>query len=140
MQAISLQTPNTTVDQLPRVGKPQDSRGTSAVSALPRSANDLAPSPEDKLTDMAQKLVSTTFFGTLLKQMHNSPFKSELFSGGRGEEAFSPLYDQHMAQRMAASGVGQKMVRPIVKKFQAAAKHAYEKQMKEGFLNANRRA
>ena len=30
----------------------------------------------------AQKWVGQTFFGTLLKQMHESPFKSELWSGG----------------------------------------------------------
>ena len=49
-----------------------------------------AAAEHDQLTQQAQKWVAQTFFGTLLKQMHDSPFKSELFSGGRGGEAFKP--------------------------------------------------
>src|SRR5688500_11582533 len=49
---------------------------------------ELVQSPEAaqhaQLNTHAQKLVSQAFFGTMLKQMRNSPFKSELFSGGRG--------------------------------------------------------
>jgi Rod binding domain-containing protein len=69
---------------------------------------------EAKLRHEAQRLVSQVFFGTLLKQMRNSPFKSELWSGGRGGEAFSGLYDQHMADRMAKAS-GRKLVESIVK-------------------------
>jgi Rod binding domain-containing protein len=129
---------NTKVDSMPRAGKPQVSRDMGAISALPRTGHDSSPTPDSKLNETAQKLVANTFYGTLLKQMHDSPFKSDLFSGGRGEEAFSPLYDQQMAQRMAA-GAGQKLVKSIVKKFHKQAEAAYAKQKKEGFLNANRR-
>ena len=72
----------------------------------------------------AQTFVSQAFFGTILKQMRESPFKSELFSGGRGGEAFGSLYDQQMAERMA-SGVGSKLVNNIVRKLEAAK--AYRK-------------
>jgi Rod binding domain-containing protein len=74
------------------------------------------------LEKQAQKWVSQTFFGTLLKQMHDSPFKSELFSGGRGGKAFEPLMDQHLADHMAR-GSGQKLVRSIVRQLQNRAKH-----------------
>lgn len=70
-----------------------------------------------KLFDTAQKWVGQTFFGTLLKQMHESPFKSELWSGGRGGEAFSTLYDQHLAERMARAS-GRPLANAIVKHIQ----------------------
>ena len=54
-------------------------------------------SHHEKLVKNAQKLVSQTFFGTMLKQMHNSPFKSKIFSGGRGGEAFGSLLDQRLS-------------------------------------------
>jgi hypothetical protein len=61
--------------------------------------------------------VSQTFFGTLLKQMHNSPFKSELFSGGRGGQAFSSLLDQRLSERMAG-GAAKPLVDGIVRHIQ----------------------
>jgi Rod binding domain-containing protein len=73
-----------------------------------------------KLFQTAQKWVGQTFFGTLLKQMHDSPFKSELWSGGRGGQAFAPLMDQHLAERMAR-GAGRGLARSIVKHIQRKA-------------------
>ena len=62
----------------------------------------IAPSGRhERLTRQAQKLVGQTFYGTLLKQMHNSPFKSKLLDGGRGGEAFQPLMDQQLVDRMS---------------------------------------
>ena len=78
------------------------------------------------LEEQAQKWVSATFFGTILKQMRESPFKSEIFSGGRGGQAWGQLYDQQMADRMSR-GVGQKLVKSIVRKLEARS--AYEKQV-----------
>jgi Rod binding domain-containing protein len=77
------------------------------------------------LTRQAQKLVSQTFFGTLLKQMHESPFKSPLLDGGRGGQAFQPLMDQHLADRMARAS-GKKLVRGIVR--QLEGREEYRKQ------------
>src|SRR5437870_7887124 len=71
-------------------------RGAHAAPAKPGLAAD-----HDKLVKQAQIWVSQTFFGTLLKQMRQSSFKSEMFSGGRGGEAFSDLYDQQLPERMA---------------------------------------
>src|SRR6478609_6383545 len=78
------------------------------------------PSAHDKLTKQAQIWVSQTFFGELLKQMRQSPFKSNLLSGGRGGEAFAGLYDQQLAQRMAR-GSGTKLVNAIVRKIEGRA-------------------
>lgn len=82
-------------------------------------------SQNDRLTTEAEKWVSQTFFGTLLKQSRNSPFKSELFNGGRGGDAFGSLMDQELADRMA-QGAGRKLVDGIVRSIQAA--RAYEQQ------------
>ena len=81
---------------------------------------------QKELFKTAQKWVGQTFFGTILKQMHNSPFKSELWSGGRGGEAFSSLYDQHLAERMAR-GAGRGLSNAIVKHIQRSAAPEGEK-------------
>ena len=82
-------------------------------------ASSLSPAASDKqLFQTAQKWVAQTFFGTLLKQMEDSPFKSDLFSGGRGGQAFSSLYHQQLAERMAGSA-GSKLVNAIVRRIEA---------------------
>jgi Rod binding domain-containing protein len=70
---------------------------------------------DDKIMATARKWVSQTFYGTLLKQMRSSPFKSELFEGGRGGQAFAPLLDQHLADHMA-KGADNKLVKAIARK------------------------
>jgi len=84
-----------------------------------------APTQHDRIRMQTEKWVSQTFFGTLLKQMDDSPFKSELFSGGRGGQAFSSLYHQQLADRIAR-GAGHKLVNTIVRRIEA--KQAYQKQ------------
>lgn len=84
----------------------------------------LAPEKSDEqvhkeLTQNAQKLVSQTFFGTLLKQMHDSPFKSDVLSGGKGAQAFNPMLDQHLAERMARAS-GRRLADSIVKHIERA--------------------
>ena len=83
------------------------------------------PSQHDGLRKQAEIFVASAFFGTLMKQMRESPFKSELFSGGRGGQAFGSLYDQQMSERMSR-GAGSKLVNSIVRKIEASA--AYRKQ------------
>jgi Rod binding domain-containing protein len=84
-----------------------------------------AETQHDQVVGQARKWVAQTFFGTLLKQMENSPFKSDLFSGGRGGQAFSSLYHQQLTEHMARAS-GDKLVRTIVRKIEATA--AYQKQ------------
>ena len=87
-------------------------------------------SKEDRLEIQARQLVSQTFFGTMLKQMRDSPFKSDLFEGGRGGQAFSSMYDQKLVEQMSR-GAGKKLVDSVVSKF-TKAKKAYAKQAKGG--------
>jgi Rod binding domain-containing protein len=88
-----------------------------------------APTQHERIVKQTEKWVAQTFFGTLLKQMDDSPFKSELFSGGRGGQAFSSLYHQQLADRVAR-GAGQKLVKTIVRRIEA--KQAYQKQQAAG--------
>ena len=80
----------------------------------------LASANRAALVKQARVWVSQTFFGTLLKQMHDSPFRSELFSGGRGGQAFSSLFDQHLTERMAGGKSAGKLVNSIVKHIERA--------------------
>jgi hypothetical protein len=70
---------------------------------------------QDKVTATARKWVAQTFYGTLLRQMRNSPFKSELFDGGRGGQAFAPLLDQHLVDSMSR-GTASKLTSAIARK------------------------
>ena len=90
------------------------------LSPASRLAGGAPPAQHDQLVGQTQKWVSQTFFGTLLKQMADSTFKSDLFSGGRGGEAFSSLYHQQLADRMAR-GAGDPLVQSIVRRIEAQA-------------------
>lgn len=82
-------------------------------------------SQHDKVMETARKWVAQTFYGPMLKQMRESPFKSEMFSGGRGGQAFSTMLDQRLADHMSR-GADSKLVRAIARKMEA--KSAYQKQ------------
>lgn len=86
---------------------------------IERIRNSAAPTVDRhaQLVKTAERVISQTFFGTLLKQMRESPFKSDLFSGGRGGQAFAALYDQQMADRMGASA-GRKLAEAIARRFE----------------------
>jgi Rod binding domain-containing protein len=94
--------------------------GARPQVAAPARMTSAGDAQTERLTKEAERWVSQTFFGALLKQMHNSPFKSDWLSGGRGGEAFSPLYDQHLADRMARAS-GRQLVNSIVKQIQGRA-------------------
>ncbi len=69
---------------------------------------------EEQVAKQAQKWVAQTFYGTLLKQLRNSPFKSELFSGGRGAEAFGPMVDANIIDHLG-KGTGKHLVHAVTK-------------------------
>ena len=73
----------------------------------------------EKLVQQTQKWVAQTFYGTMLKQMHNSPFKSDLLDGGRGGQAFQSMYDQKLADHMAHGAAGAKLVNTIVNRIES---------------------
>jgi Rod binding domain-containing protein len=78
-----------------------------------------------QVVDQVRKWVGLSFFGQMMKEMRNSPFRSKLMDGGRGGEMFGEMYDQQLAQRMGR-GAGSKLVDAIVNKIEAG--RAYAKQ------------
>jgi Rod binding domain-containing protein len=122
-RALSPLTPN---DFTPGGKLPQGERPLEADDFIPgvRKTAD-SGDVHARLTRQAQKWVAQTFYGPMFKQMRESPFKSDLFAGGRGGEMFSQLQDQQLADRMSR-GAGNKLVRSIVRRMEA--KIAYRKQ------------
>jgi Rod binding domain-containing protein len=112
------------LDMMGVIGRPKE--GTSAPG---EPASDRQ---HEQLVRATRQWVGQAFFGTLMKQMRESPFKSDLFEGGRGGQAFTSLYDQKLVEQMSR-GAGNKLVNAIVhtieknmRKAQAGA--AYDKQ------------
>jgi len=79
-----------------------------------------AEARRQQLSRHAQRLVGQVFFGTILKQMRESRMASPLFSGGRGGQAFTAIYDQHLAERMSR-GAGRRLAESIVRRLDGAA-------------------
>jgi Rod binding domain-containing protein len=70
-----------------------------------------------ELVRQTQKWVAQTFYGTMLKQMRQSPFKSDLFDGGRGGQVFQEMLDQKLADHMSRNAAP-KLVDSIVQKIE----------------------
>ena len=95
-------------------GRPQGPLGARGAAGQPQESTQ-----HTKLVQAAQRLVSHTFYGTLLKQMRQSPFKSDLVTGGRGGEAFTSMLDFQMADHMAR-GSGRRLTDSIVRHIEDA--------------------
>src|SRR5579871_5457238 len=81
--------------------------GTSSPAAMKR---------HEALVKQTQKWVGMTFYGTLMKEMRQDPFRSKLFDGGNGGQAFGSMYDQELAERLGkgtANGLVQSIVQRI---------------------------
>ncbi|HWP41348.1 MAG TPA: rod-binding protein [Tepidisphaeraceae bacterium] len=76
----------------------------------------------DQLVRAARVWVAQTFFGQMLRQMRNSPFKSDLFEGGRGGQAFANQLDQRLAERMAGSKAADRIVNSIVRRIEGRSR------------------
>jgi Rod binding domain-containing protein len=102
---------------------------TRVLNPAAAGKHGIGKTEHEKLVKQTQTWVAQTFFGTLLKQMRNSPFKSELLEGGKGGETFAALQDQHLAEHRTR-GAGAKLVNGIVRRIEANA--AYKKQAVNG--------
>ena len=80
-------------------------------------ASEAAP---EKLRETAQ-CFEAVFTQMLLRSMRATVAKSDLFHGGKGEEMFSGLLDQTLAQASALRGRGLGIAEMIVKQYARAA-------------------
>jgi Rod binding domain-containing protein len=101
--------------------KPPTSFDTAPLLARGRNiaAKGGGPNQHDQLVKQTEKWVAQTFYGTLLKQMRDSPFHSDLMEGGNGGKTFETMFDQRLADHMSRHAGG-KLVKSIVKKIEAA--------------------
>ena len=108
---------------------PQSTTQPTALGADATFIGRMAPAKgtkHEQLVAQTEKWVATSFYGELLKQARNGPFKDELFSGGKGGQTFQSLQDQQMSEQMAR-GAGRKLVNAIVRKIEAANAYAAQK-------------
>jgi hypothetical protein len=68
------------------------------------------------LRAQAEAFVAQTFFAPMFRMMRDSPFRSDVFSGGQGGRAFGSMLDGVLAERMGR-GAGAELVDSIVKTF-----------------------
>lgn len=106
----------------------QDFGAKPRADLQPLASTDYVPGAQTAKDDtdsqvrkQTEKWVSETFYGAMLKQMHNSPFKSKLFDGGRGAEAFEPMLDQQISDHIA-HGASNKLVDSVVNDIEAKMK------------------
>jgi len=71
----------------------------------------------------ADELVGEVFYGTLLRQMRQSPLKGKYGHGGRGEEVFQGQLDAVFAAR-AGQARGGDLAAAVVKRFERRAEAA----------------
>lgn len=88
-------------------------RPNKAVFKLPKARDQSVPM-EQQLRPIAQVLVGQTFFGTLLKQTEDNPFKDDRLTGGKEGKMFNSMYHQRLAEQMI-KGSGRKLVDAVVK-------------------------
>jgi Rod binding domain-containing protein len=85
-----------------------------------------------QLINQTEKWVAQTFYGELLKQMRESPFRSDMFEGGNGGKTFETLLDQRLADHMSRHAGG-KLVKAIVRKIEAGqAAKKYQQASRSG--------
>jgi Rod binding domain-containing protein len=106
----------------------QDFGAAATANLRPLSSTDSVPGAkttnddtDSQLRRQAAKWVAETFYGTLLKQMQNDPFKSSLFDGGRGAQAFEPMFNQQIADHIGA-GTSNRLVGAIVNEIESKMK------------------
>jgi Rod binding domain-containing protein len=76
-----------------------------------------AGSAHEALVRQTQKWVGMTFYGTLLKQVRNEPFRNDTLDGGQGGKMFGSMLDQQISTRMCRGG-GDKLVNAIVNRIE----------------------
>ncbi len=106
---------------LDRIGQSQPRSDRAVAAHAFDRALDAARTQESqdaRLREATEQLVGQALFLPLLKQARDTAFKSDLFHGGRGEEAFGAQLDMTLADRMArrdAQGLVDSIVQQITR-------------------------
>ncbi len=79
--------------------------GIQSASALPMdhpAFGVLYDKAREKINEIADQFVATTFFYPLLQQVSDSPFKTDRFDGGFTEQVFRQQLNERLADNIAA--------------------------------------
>lgn len=112
MNLSAVNNPTLSTKNVLSMAQPADVSGQFA--ALMRRSQSGGSTSE--VEQAARQLVGLALFKPLLEQAHQSPFKTDLFHGGAGEDAFQGQLDQLLADRMAQRP-DYPLVKAIVSKF-----------------------
>ncbi len=72
----------------------------------------------------AQQLVASTFLLPLLQTARQDPFRTEMFHGGFGEDAFGAQLDTQLADRMASGPAFKGLVDAVYRQIARPSGHA----------------
>lgn len=105
------------IQEIAGIRTPDPSHGTAdrAVAAA-QAWNPEKGEGLRELKEAAQALESV-FLNLLMTSMRKTVTKSEVFSGGRGEEIFSGLFDTTIAERSAKTGSGLGIAKMILERY-----------------------
>ncbi len=83
-------------------GKTDESKNLQAP-AMSGKQIEILTKQHKELRDAASQLVGMTFYAPMLQMSRDSTFKSELFHGGAGEDAFASHLDTILTERLSAA-------------------------------------
>ncbi len=78
-------------------------QGMSDFAGVLEMARESDAAAKEKAQTVGNQLVATAMIQPILAELRNSPFKSDLFDGGRAEEVFGQQLDTTLADRIASS-------------------------------------
>ncbi|MFA7236076.1 MAG: rod-binding protein [Phycisphaeraceae bacterium] len=117
MNLSAVNNPTLSTKNVLSIAQPADV--SDRFAALMRRSQSGGPTP--RVEQAARQLVGLALFKPLLEQARQSPFKTDLFHGGAGEDAFAGQLDQLLADRMAQRP-DYPLVKAIVRQFSQQAK------------------
>ena len=91
--------------------------GSSLDGKLQAASRKLSGEIDGKGLGEAAQMFESFFVQMLLKSMRSSIPKSEMLSGGRGEEVFTAVLDEHLAEAVARRNGGIGIARMIVDQY-----------------------
>lgn len=80
-------------------------------------------SKQDSMRKEVGEFVGNIFYGTLIRQMQASKFKTKYMDGGRGEEVFQGQMGMELAQRM-----GRSVSDPVSNKLYESIRHRLDRE------------
>lgn len=89
--------------QVPSIDTTSIGRGIQVQPFESKNADLISHARNPRLREAAGKTVGSAFYGTVFQMMRESPFKTNIGHGGRGEEVFAAQLHGVLAERLGES-------------------------------------